>query len=44
MSKAPNLAQLIDKLPAEDQEKLSLVAQGMAMAQGSKAETTQRTA
>ena len=36
MTKVDKLAQLIDKLPVEDQEKLSLVAQGMAMAQGSK--------
>ena len=44
MTKIEKLAQQISKLPIEDQEKLSLVAQGMAMAQGCKEETTQRPA
>ena len=35
MTAIDKLAQIIDKLPEEDKEKLSLVAQGMAMAQGS---------
>lgn len=44
MTKIDKLAQLAEKLPESNVEKLTLVAQGMAMAQGSKAETTQRTA
>lgn len=43
MTKVDKLAQLAEKLPESNVEKLTLVAQGMAMAQGS-SETDQRTA